>query len=280
MADFPVYDGSVFQAIGVSTSTSKGTTLTSGVSGHTKGSWVELSSSAPEGITSFVVQLYNTQESSSASRVSVDIGIGSAGSEVVLVPDLRTLMRTMTTAGTFYIPMAIPGGVRVAARLQAGTGGSRTCDVAIGVFRGGFLSSPPLTQATHYGFVSAGTVGTEVDPGAAANTKGAASEITASCTNPIRSMILCIGNTSDANYNPPTRLDDGYLLDIGVGATPDYIITNYPLTTCTPIDCLSPWVVGPFDCCIPAGTRIVARAQSSENADPPRKFDLSILGFN
>lgn len=279
MADFPLYDGAVFESIGVDSSDSKGTTLTSNASAHTKGSWVQLTSSAPDGITSFVVQLYNVQETL-AARISVDIGIGAASSEVVLVPDIRTLMRALTSNATFVIPMVIPGGVRVAARCQTGSAGGKTCDVAIGAFKGSFLASSPLTQATHYGFNSAGTVGVEIDPGATANTKGAAVEVTSSTTNPIRSMMIMLGNTSDSNYNPPTRGDAGYLLDIGVGASPYYIISNYPVTVNTPIDVLSPWVIGPFDCYIPAGTRIVARAQSSENADPPRKFDLSILGFN
>lgn len=279
MADFPLYDGSVFEAIGVDTSDSKGVTLTSGASAHTKGSWVELTSSAPEGITSFMVMLYNTNEGTGSSRISIDIGLGTAP-EVVLVPDLRSNIRVQHTVTQFMIPMAIPGGVRVAARSQSGTAGSITCDVALCVFRGGFLSSPALTQATHYGFTTASTTGTQMDPGATINTKGAASEITAATTNQIRSMMLMIGNGTQSN--PPTRpsCTTGYLLDIGVGSTPDYIINNLPFSVMTATDGVHPNPIGPFDCCIPSGTRIVARAQSNDNTATIRTFDLSILGFN
>lgn len=277
MADFPLYDGAIFEAIGVSAGDSKATTLTSGAA-NTKGSWVELTSSAPEGVTSFFVMLYNTQESSGSSRIYVDIGIGAAASEVVLVPNLRSLTRVQNCAICFPVPLPLPGGVRVAARMQSGTAGTITADVALGVFRGHFLSSSPLTEATHYGLTTASTSGTQVDPGASANTKGAAAELTSSTTNQIRSILIMLGNGTQSN--PPTRSDDGYLIDIGVGATPDYIISNLPVSTMSIDDCVHPRVIGPFDCCIPVGTRIVARAQSSENADPPRTFDISILGFN
>ena len=276
MADFPLYDGSVFEAIGVDLTDSKGTLLTAGGTAHTKGSWVQLSASAPEGITGFFVQFYNPDYASADSRISVDIGIGSP--ETVIVPDLRHLTRVGFGGNTYFIPLHIPGGVSVSARMQAGTGISRTMDVALGVYRGCFLSSSPMTQATHYGFNSASTTGTAVDPGAAANTKGAAAEITASCTNPIRSMMILIGNGTVGN--PPTRYStSGYLVDIGIGATPDYILTNIPLVARGIDDCIWPAVIGPFDCCIPAGTRIVARAQSNETGSE-RAFDLSIIGFN
>jgi hypothetical protein len=208
-----------------------------------------------------------------------DLGIGAAGSEVVLVPDMRQFTRTDCGGLRFYVPMAIPGGVRVAARMQAGAA-TQTCDVSLGVFRGGLLSSPPLTKATHYGITAASTSGTEIDPGAAANTKGTAVQLTASCSQ-IRSMIINLGQgvTAASTY---TRDNVSFLLDVGVGGagSESYIISNMPFVSRSISDLPEPMVIGPFDCCIPEGSRIAVRAQSESNATNYRQFDVSILGFN
>jgi hypothetical protein len=70
-------------------------------------------------------------------------------------------------------------------------------------------------------------------------------------------------------------------LDIGIGSAPEtYIIANMPFVTRSTDDIPTPIAIGPFDCCIPSGTRIVARAQSEENTVNYREFDISLLGFN
>ena len=55
---------------------------------HTKGSWVELEAATEREVNGFFVFLFGMGLSGSARRGLLDIGVGAAASEEVLVPDL------------------------------------------------------------------------------------------------------------------------------------------------------------------------------------------------
>ena len=111
--------------VGANTSTSSGVVSTWGGSTHTKGSWVELTSAAPERLSGLQVclDLNGTTTSANASAL-VDIGIGAAGSETVVVSNLFYVTTTSETADSFggglaYVPVEVPAGERLAVRHQA-----------------------------------------------------------------------------------------------------------------------------------------------------------------
>lgn len=111
--------------IGANTATSSGVVSTWGGATHTKGSWVELTSAVPERLSGLQVCLdYNGTTAGANASALVDIAVGAAGSETVVVSNLFYVSTTSELldhfgGGLAYIPVEIPAGERLAARHQA-----------------------------------------------------------------------------------------------------------------------------------------------------------------
>ena len=106
------------------TAAGAGTVVTSSASLNTKGAWVELNASTSANIAGFYLTIHTAN--SSSTRHLLDIGVGAAASEVVLVPDIFVLAGTIGGGTqTIYIPMNILSGTRISARCQSsGASGS------------------------------------------------------------------------------------------------------------------------------------------------------------
>lgn len=99
-------------------------TATASGSTNTKGSWSEVTSSLDREVCGFHLNVYSALNSSERNRYLFDIGIGSAGSEVVVVPNLHWAVYGATATSTeqissLYIPLALPKGARLAVRVQS-----------------------------------------------------------------------------------------------------------------------------------------------------------------
>lgn len=108
-----------------------GVTVTASASAHTKGSYAELTSSTTNPMR--LMQVVIAGNETSTGFQFVDVAVGAASSEVIVVPNLvlRTHANTQEANGLVYtLPVNQPSGVRVAARCQA-TNGSDFCNVAV-----------------------------------------------------------------------------------------------------------------------------------------------------
>lgn len=107
---------------GAVTAASTGTSVDPGGSANTKGSWVELTSSTAHGSQWAVISITHALNISSA-RWLMDLAIGGAGSEVVVLQDLLWSGHQISNVGLgiqrTFIPLALPSGVRLAARCQS-----------------------------------------------------------------------------------------------------------------------------------------------------------------
>lgn len=256
------------------TGTSRGTTVTSGGSAHTKGAWVEFHAALPFTADGF----WLTQNVSSARvRYWVDVGIGAAAAETVLVPDIPYngdiggLMR-----GSVYIPIRIPAGERVSLRTQASSA------AAVGDFQITFVASEhdaarSCRRATAYGHVSASTSSVCLpDPNNTANVKGVYDELVASTTNPMKAWIFFLVSQSQDFASSRTYLTD---LAVGAAASEVDVLSNIIGHEQSGTDSLQPWAMGPYWYPIPAGTRLSARMQSSAAADADFSYAY-VLGFD
>ena len=103
---------------------SRGTTVDAGTSANTKGAYAEVVASATRKIEGLVVAFGNGNDATRASgEWLVDIAIGAAGSEQIIVPDLHISLST-AEAKIFpqtypFLPIVIPAGTRIAARAQS-----------------------------------------------------------------------------------------------------------------------------------------------------------------
>lgn len=244
------------------------TTVTGSGTAHVKGAWSQLvASTAGE---SHLMKLFvvSTQTSTANSATLMDIGIGGAGSEKVIVPNLGVgfallaLTSGSAQAGAEYtIPVQIPSGTRVAARLQALRTAPQTASVAMDLMGGqppgGFPSGAAVDT---YGADTATSNGVVLTGAAVAPTKGAWSEIVASTPNAIKGLMISPqGNTG-------ILASVSSVIDIGVGAAgSEIVVVPDIVVVCGTAEFLVVMDRGmfPLDIPIPAGSRIAARIGAS-----------------
>lgn len=110
---------------GTNISTTNLTPVDAGAVANTKGSWIEIvaaTSKDSKGI--FLCTGTNSNFSLSTAGFFIDIGIGAAASEQIIVPNAHILTHSTLDASipnVRYYPMQIPDGTRITARMQSST---------------------------------------------------------------------------------------------------------------------------------------------------------------
>jgi hypothetical protein len=271
------------QTSGPVVSTSAGTAITAGATANTVGSYTTLISSTTNDCAWLEIGIY-CPHSSLIVVLAVNIAVGPAGSEVVIVPDL---VATAVGSGTgvvdiktYYFPCSIPAGSRISANSQS-TAGSVGVAVMAQTYDDAFGSHGAGGVIDVYGFNPSTTLGTSVDPGGTANTKGAFAQLTAATNQDMAGFFLGLHGSPSATGG--SSLIYPSLIDIAIGASGSekIIRPNYPInmtasgTACNnPLPGSSPFYPIP----IPAGTRIAARAQSFDTATPARQINTVLYG--
>ena len=222
---------------------------------NTKGSWVELTAASTFDSGALTVNVPYVFE---GSDYLIDIGIGPAGSEQVLVSNLLVSAGSIggSTAGvSVRIPLPIASGIRIAARAQA-TGTSASRFARVGVHLEG-NTAPAGGTLTTIGAATADSGGTPVDPGASDNTKGAWAQLTASAASALYGAFFAFGNQANT-----TRTDCNWLVDIGIGGagSEQVILADIPVACNSTADSLAPILSALYDISIPEGVRMAARA--------------------
>jgi len=122
---------------GTNLSDSGGTAVDAGATINTKGAWSQITSSTNEDLKEIIMMIgLGSNNAPTAAPFLVDIGIGAAASEEIIVPDVFLYSFTVNdTIGMSFvrIPMQIPSGTRIAIRMQSDTNNSvdRVLDFAI-----------------------------------------------------------------------------------------------------------------------------------------------------
>lgn len=101
---------------------------------HTKGAWVQLVASTSEACNVLAVTFSN-QATGTATQGLIDIGVGASGSEQVVISNSvggagSTIANSLHT--TYWFPVSIPAGSRIAARHQ-NVIGSRISTINLGL---------------------------------------------------------------------------------------------------------------------------------------------------
>lgn len=110
---------------GANTADSGGTRIDAGATANAKGPWYELSSAAVRAVKGVIFALGQESIASRAAAMNwlVDLGIGAAGSEVVLLSDYGVSAysgneMTPLPSVSPLLPVDIPAGSRIAMRCQ------------------------------------------------------------------------------------------------------------------------------------------------------------------
>jgi hypothetical protein len=238
--------------------------------GNTKGAWTQLSAGVPFDVAGLALELLPI----TSADFLIDLGIGDAGSETVLVGNLLVSELGVAEGRRMVVvtlPVSIPEGTRLAARGQA-TAAAAAASVAVTLYDAG----PPSASAiATYGAVTADSGGTQVDPGAVANTKGAWVELAAAVSSEIDSAVLLLGGRATVSAN-----NLWWGIDIGVGASGSEVVKvpNLSARRTATYDLVEPAAI-PIPLGVDAGARVAIRAQSDGTNATDRLFDAVLIGF-
>lgn len=117
----PIFSRSVI-TMGASTTDSGGTSIDSGATANAEGGFTEIVSSTAEQFKGLVVAIGNQTNSARTSyEWLMDIAIGSASNEEIIVPNLHIWANSVVDCvmpRIFHIPIQIPKGVRLSVQTQ------------------------------------------------------------------------------------------------------------------------------------------------------------------
>ena len=260
--DFPIGPGSG-QTVLFNT-----TTIAAHATPLTKSNYTEMIASTAHHYTSLIVSGLGL----TGVNFLVDIAVGAAASEQVILPNLII----PGSAGTYtciQVPIEIPVGSRVAVRVSATTGAS-ACYISVSGVTGNMWGSPPGGYIQDLATVLASGRGAGLDAGAVANTYPATwTQVIASTTAQVSAISAIVG----ANNNSAT-VGALWRLQIGVGAaSSEQVIAELAFGSSTIHINSTPSFWLPAD--IPTGSRIAARVRSSTVDATDRVCQLGLYGL-
>lgn len=270
MPDWPLMGGGVVHEASGAEAFSNTHKIISSATANTKGAYVELIAATLEITTTLEVAVRTNSTSSSL----LDISVGASSSEQVIIANILTAARASQQDFRFFLPLFIPKGERISARVQS-TGTSQEIHCGISVSGGPFMPSAPLGRMTTYGATTSDSGGISVDPGSTGSTKGAYSQIVSSTTNNIKLLWVMFGN-----LNNQAMGNDRFLFDIAVGSATSETIIIPDIATSVTANSDGPLnpVAGPYPVRVPAGSRLAARSQSDATDATDRLLDVIIYG--
>lgn len=205
----------------------------------------------------------------------VDIAVGATGSEVVIAADILA-GGDARAASSFTIPVPIPAGSQISARSQDSTG-ALAWQIRMTGIRRSLWTPPAAGRIVTYGAITATSKGTQIDPGAVANTYGAWTQITASTSEDLAALQVRLGGQANS---APTASALGFYLDVAVGGAGSEVpfIVGLPFGSMT-----TGWYAPQWNqwlpAGIPAGSRLAIRARSNVTDATDRLFGVALYGL-
>jgi hypothetical protein len=191
-----------------------GTVVTASGTAHTKGSYVQLIASLNFDVYLVKMMLTDVSASTTNTAFLVDIAIGAAGQEEVIIPNINAgyACPAVGGAGLMYeFPLYIPAGSRVAARAQAAIV-SDTANLMLWCYGEPRYPIWAGRQVVDYGADLATSRGVTIVAGTA-GAEGAWTQIVAATTQDHNYIHAGVGGAADTSV-----LNAMAYMDIGVGA--------------------------------------------------------------
>lgn len=255
------------------TTTSRGVTLTRPASDNTPGSWTTIIAAAADSVGAFTLTVCTPLPfpATFGQRISALVDVAYGASNTVVVSGIPVSAYSgQWSVTSVCLPCDIPTGEPIKVRYQAS-------DLAVDIDWFATLHTfGPTASAINpitMGAVTADSGGTEIDPGAAANTKGSWVEIEDSTTADFAGLVL-VPSIRDANSKSTNNLS--WLIDIGTGpaASETVLVGNINIVGDIPVP--SP-IRLPIS--VATGTRLAVRAQCNSTDPEDRVFDAVLIGI-
>jgi hypothetical protein len=250
--------------------TSAAVTVTANSTAHTKGSYAELIASTSGDATLLFVRVAGIGAAATNTATLLDIATGASGSETAIFSNIG--VGSAADIGTtrsiqFAVPIKIPSGTRISARIQSVVTGGKTASVTVVAIGAGEYASAPTSvdviggnTANSQGISFSGASGTWV-------------EATASTSRAYRAVVAIFSAHDDTILNIT-----GNLIEIGVGASGSEFSFGSTRVTWdagerTGLDFPYVYLFGRN---IPAGSRLAVRHEIASN---PERYGFTLIGI-
>jgi hypothetical protein len=228
-------------------------TVTASATAHTKGAWVQLVASTVQDHGALVIQPDDIFVSATNTSTLMDIGVGAAGSEQVVLSNVN--MGAWAKGTMFQAPLFIPEGSRVAVRIQSAVS-SKSFPMRVN-----FIPCSTLADAAQFsetwGVSTATSAGTQLPAATTAGVKTAWQQISAGITRDTSWLAFSLAN-SGTNIG---ACKGGF--DVGYGPSGSEV----PFMQNARWELLGTESINPchfiVPCNLPAGTRLVIRYDST-----------------
>lgn len=274
MALWPTVGRSQIGTTGNTGTSASSVSVTGSATPHAMGSWTTLVASTPFRVDGISLFSFGTSGAGADTSVLIDVGIGAAASERVLVATVPIGFMPIG-ARAFFLPIQVPAGERIAVRLQSAVASKAVTVGMVLTGDGDWVRMPGTAIADVYGAVTGSSSGTTLSDTGSANTKAAWTEITSSTSRRYR-CLLPIPSLIPADTSITTS---DYLYDVGIGASGSEvsIMSDMPAVSNAQEDIRMP-TLQPLWRGIPAGTRLSARMQKSVSGAEP--LSMALIGFD
>lgn len=251
-------------------------TITGHADAHTKGAYTELIASTSGRVSMVRLQFGSTFTSATATSVLLDLATGTAGNESVIVANIPVGYRVGQVVneqfpGEIHIPIDIPAGTRIAARIQSEIATGDTAIVTIQTYGGGRGSSGIDTMGAN----TTTSRGVAVAAGTS-SAEGAWVEIEDATTATYAAIGWAYGLDGDADVQ-----GGAVLMDIGVGAAASEvaILSNHPFRASGAefVGATGALMWGLSPVRVAVGSRLAVRLQQS--AAGAQNFDVVLFGI-
>ena len=244
---------------------SGGFNVTASATIHTKGAWTQLVASTASTSALAILTFGNVGAVATDTSTLVDIGIGGAGSETVIIPDIACGGHSVGPCT--WVPIRIPAGSRVAARCQSLVS-SKSITVRMYLFSHADSARCP-TSVTAIGSSTGTSAGT-----AMSGASGTWTQITAATAADFQALTLVASSSSTAGNSGNWRMT------LGIGAAGSEVElctmvvnqTGNPLVQATSGDNFTSTPAGLF---VPTGTRLAVKHNITSN---PGRLSAMVLG--
>lgn len=242
--------------------------LQAGSVAHTKGAWVELTPSTIANASCLLINVTGISLNNTNTSALIDIATGPAGAESVLIGNIAvggaSSLSTRPGLG-FTVPIKIPSGTRISARMQSVRTGGVLGSIYISLYNMNDYSHAPTA-------VNVLGTSTITSRGTAVGTSTGYVQIVASTSNPYRAIVLVpsIGGTLGASgtlYYDVAIGNAGSEVSIGQIAT---------LVLATEEIFFMPLTYQMITANIPTGSRI---AVSATIGTTPPVIDVTLIGI-
>jgi hypothetical protein len=246
-----------------------GVTVTANSSAHTKGAWEQLIASTSGNASLLYVQVGAIGVAATNTATLLDIATGASGAETAIVSNVAvgSASGISLNRGTkFAVPIKIPSGTRISARIQSVVTGGKTASVNVAAIDAGEYATAPTSvdviggnTATSEGISFSGSSGTWV-------------EATASTSRAYQAVVAVFSAHNDTLANIFVSPE------IGVGASGSEVAFG---STRVVYDVgeragLQPPYAYLFGRSIPAGSRLAVKHDIAAN---PERYGFTLIGI-